>query len=36
VTPLDINRVANKYIRHFRFAVVGPAADFDRELFLSR
>ena len=36
VTPLDINRVANKYIRNFRFAVVGPAKDFDQELFLSR
>jgi zinc protease len=36
VTPEDLNRVANKYLRNFRFAVVGQAKDFDRELFLSR
>jgi zinc protease len=36
VTPEDLNRVANKYLRNFRFAVVGPAKEFDRELFLSK
>ncbi len=36
VTPDDLNRVANTYLRNFRFAVVGQAKDFDRALFLSR
>lgn len=36
VTPEDINRVANKYIRNIHFVVAGQAKDFDRELFLSR
>jgi zinc protease len=36
VKPEDLNRVANKYLRNFHFAVAGPAKEFDRELFLSR
>ena len=36
VTPEDINRVANKYLRNFQFAVAGEAKNFDRELFLSK
>lgn len=36
VKPEDLNRVANKYLRNYRFAVAGPAKEFDRELFLSR
>ncbi|HEX4945119.1 MAG TPA: pitrilysin family protein [Blastocatellia bacterium] len=36
VKPEDLNRVANKYLRNFRFAVVGQARDFDRALFLSK
>ena len=36
VKPEDLNRVANKYLRNFHFAVVGQAKDFDRSLFLSK
>ncbi len=36
VKPEDLNRVANKYLRNYRFAVAGPVKEFDRELFLSR
>lgn len=36
VKPEDLNRVANKYLRNYHFAVAGPAKEFDRELFLSR
>ena len=36
VKPEDINRVSNKYLKNYHFAVVGPAKEFDRELFLSR
>jgi zinc protease len=36
VTPEDINRVANKYLKTFRFAVIGDKAAFDPALFTSR
>lgn len=36
VTPDDINRVSNKYLKHFHFAVAGQAKEFDRQLFTSR
>jgi zinc protease len=36
VTPEDINRVANKYLKTFRFAVIGDKAAFDQSLFMSK
>ena len=36
VNPEDLNRVANKYLRNFHFAVAGRAKDFDQNLFLSK
>lgn len=36
VKPEDVNRVVNKYLRNYHFAVAGPAKEFDRELFLSK
>lgn len=36
VKPEDINRVANKYLKNYHFAVAGPVKEFDRELFLSK
>ncbi len=36
VNPEDLNRVANKYLRNFHFAVAGRAKDFDKNLFLSK
>jgi predicted Zn-dependent peptidase len=36
VTPEDLNRVANTYLKNFHFAVIGDARGFDRELFLSK
>jgi zinc protease len=36
VTPDDLQRVANTYLRNFHFAVIGDARAFDRELFLSK
>ena len=35
VTPEDINRVANKYLKNFRFAVIGEKSAFDPALFTS-
>lgn len=35
VTPEDINRVANKYLKNFHFAVIGDKAAFDPGLFTS-
>ncbi len=34
VTPLDVRRVATRYMRHFQFVVLGPAKDLDRGIFL--
>jgi len=34
VTPDDIQRVANTYLKNFHFAVIGEASKFDRSLFL--
>ncbi len=36
VKPEDIQRVANTYLKNFRFAVIGDPAKFDRTLFTSR
>ncbi len=36
VTPDDLQRVANTYLRNFHFAVIGDARAFDRSLFLSK
>jgi predicted Zn-dependent peptidase len=36
VTPDDIQRVANTYLKNFHFAVIGEASKFDRALFTSK
>ncbi|MFN0120725.1 MAG: M16 family metallopeptidase [Blastocatellia bacterium] len=36
VTPADLNRVANTYLKNFHFALLGDQRTFDRNLFLSR
>ncbi len=36
VKPEDLNRVSNKYLKNYHFAVAGPAKEFDQALFLSR
>jgi predicted Zn-dependent peptidase len=36
VTPTDIQRVANTYLKNFRFAVIGDPSKFDRTIFTSK
>jgi predicted Zn-dependent peptidase len=36
VTPEDIQRVCQTYLRNFHFAAVGSASQFDRDLFMSK
>jgi zinc protease len=36
VTPADLQRVANTYLKNFRFAVIGDPSKFDRALFTSK
>lgn len=36
VTPEDIQRVSNKYIKNLRFIVVGNPADINRQIFLTQ
>jgi hypothetical protein len=34
VTPLDVRRVAARYMRHIQFVVLGPDDDIERPIFL--
>jgi zinc protease len=36
VTPEDVQRVSNTYLKNFHFAAIGNASQFDRDLFMSR
>jgi zinc protease len=36
VKPEDVQRVSNAYLKNFHFAAIGNAAQFDRDLFVSR
>jgi zinc protease len=36
VTPEDIQRVCNTYLKNFHFAAIGNANQFDKELFMSK
>ncbi|MBO0723258.1 MAG: insulinase family protein, partial [Blastocatellia bacterium] len=36
VTPEDVQRVSNTYLKNFHFAAIGAASQFDRNLFMSR
>jgi zinc protease len=36
VTPEDVQRVSNTYLKNFHFAAIGSASQFDRALFMSR
>ncbi|MBO0723294.1 MAG: insulinase family protein, partial [Blastocatellia bacterium] len=36
VTPEDVQRVSNTYLKNFHFAAIGAASQFDRDLFMSR
>jgi zinc protease len=34
ITPLDVRRVAGRYMRHIQFVVLGPGDDIQRPIFL--
>lgn len=36
VTPEDVQRVSNTYLKNFHFAAIGAKSQFDRDLFMSR